>query len=72
MFGFVIVKQKKLDLLENRFDVLASHIWNNAGFVDEKGVLSNSKDGLENETRRQHWSLYHKLTREISQLFRSL
>lgn len=72
MFGFMIVRKEKLCKLESRVEDLISHVFENAGFVDEKGVLSNNPNGPTNEARLKHWSVFHRMTKDISNLFRAL
>lgn len=73
MFGFSLVRTEDLHNLESKVDELIQHISDNAGFVDEKGILSSrSKNLMENATRRKHWSKFWLWCRQVSGRFRSL
>lgn len=70
MFGYMLVKRKTIQELEDKVDDLYIHVFNNAGFVDENGDLNNSVfANVVSETRLKHWNKFHQLSGDIMELF---
>lgn len=72
MFGYKLVKKRKLYELYDKVNELHGHVFRNGGFVDENGELHNSDFSKTNETRLTHWKKYNELSFKIYDILKEL